>query len=45
MIDYIMKLKHLVDNLTAIGEPVHDRDHDLQLLSGLSADYNPVVAS
>ena len=45
MMDYILKLKNLVDNLTAIGEPVHNRDHILQLLGGLGVEYNSIVAS
>ena len=45
MMDYILKLKTLVDNLAAIGEPVTNRDHILQLLGGLGADYNSIVAS
>ncbi|KAL6314221.1 hypothetical protein AAG906_011972 [Vitis piasezkii] len=39
MMDYILKLKNLVDNLAAIGEPVHNRDHILQLLGGLGVEY------
>ena len=45
MMDYILKLKNLADNLAAIGEPVHNRDHILQLLGGLGAEYNSIVAS
>ncbi|RVW59875.1 Retrovirus-related Pol polyprotein from transposon RE1 [Vitis vinifera] len=45
MMEYILKLKSLADNLAAIGEPVTDRDQILQLLGGLGADYNSIVAS
>ena len=45
MMDYILKLKNLVDNLAAIGESVHNRDHILQLLGGLGVEYNSIVAS
>ncbi|WKA05198.1 hypothetical protein VitviT2T_023177 [Vitis vinifera] len=45
MMEYILKLKSLADNLAAIGEPVTDRDQIFQLLGGLGADYNSIVAS
>ncbi|RVW20913.1 hypothetical protein CK203_110546 [Vitis vinifera] len=45
MMEYILKLKSLANNLAAIGEPVTDRDQILQLLGGLRADYNSIVAS
>ena len=45
MMDYILKLKNLADNLAAIGEPVHNRYHILQLLGGLGVEYNSIVAS
>ncbi|RVW48987.1 Retrovirus-related Pol polyprotein from transposon TNT 1-94 [Vitis vinifera] len=45
MLDYILKMKTISDNLTAVGEPVKDRDHILQLLGGLGPDYNSIVAS
>ena len=45
MLDYIMKLKTLADNLSAIGESVSEKDHILQILGGLGADYNSIVAS
>ncbi|RVW58393.1 hypothetical protein CK203_113255 [Vitis vinifera] len=32
MLDYILKMKTISDNLAAVGEPVKDRDHILQLL-------------
>ena len=43
--EYTLKLKTLTDNLAAIGEPVSEMDQILWLLSGLGADYNPIVAS
>ena len=45
MMDYILKLKTLADNLAAIGEDVNDKDHILQLLGDLGADYKSIVAS
>ncbi|KAJ9678334.1 hypothetical protein PVL29_020488 [Vitis rotundifolia] len=45
MMEYILKLNSLADNLAAIGEPVTDRDQIIQLLGGLGADYNSIVAS
>ena len=44
MMEYILKLKSLADNLATIGEPVTDRDQILQLLGGLGANYNSIVA-
>ena len=45
MLDYILKMKTIYDNLAAVGEPVKDRDHILQLLGGLGPNYNSIVAS
>ncbi|RVW93124.1 Retrovirus-related Pol polyprotein from transposon RE1 [Vitis vinifera] len=45
MLDYILKMKTISDNLAAVGEPVKERDHILQLLGGLGPDYNSIVAS
>ena len=45
MLEHILKLKNLVDNLAAIEEHENDRDQILQLLGGLWADYNSIVAS
>ena len=45
MLDYIMKLKTLADNLSAIGESVSEKDHILQILGGLGADDSSIVAS
>lgn len=44
MMDYFIKLKK-IGLLAAAGEPVLERDHSLQLLRGLGAEYNPIVAS
>ena len=38
-------MKTITDSLAAIGEPVAKRDQILQLLAGLGADNNPIVAS
>ena len=43
--EYILKLKMITDNLAAIGEPISERDQELQFLSGLGVEYNPIVAS
>ena len=45
MMEYILKLKNLADSLAVIGEPVSDRDQILQLLGGLGANYNSIVAT
>lgn len=45
MLDYILKLKNMVDNLVAIRESVHNRDHILQLLGGLGVEYNSIMVS
>ena len=39
---YNDRLSH---NLSAIGEPNAEKDQILQLLGGLAADYNSIVAS
>eukprot|EP00261_Vitis_vinifera_P016565 XP_010645732.1 PREDICTED: uncharacterized protein LOC104877922 [Vitis vinifera] len=45
MLEYILRIKTISDNLAAIGEPIKDRDHILQLLGGLGPEYNSIVAS
>ena len=45
MMEYIQKLKHISDSLATIGELVPEKDQILQLLSGLGAECNPIVAS
>ncbi|KAJ9672694.1 hypothetical protein PVL29_026062 [Vitis rotundifolia] len=45
MLEYILKIKTISDNLAAIGEPVKESDHILQLLGGLGSEYNSIVAS
>ncbi|KAJ9675317.1 hypothetical protein PVL29_024318 [Vitis rotundifolia] len=45
MMEYILKLKMIIDNLAVIGEPISERDQVLQLLGGLGVEYNPIVAS
>ena len=44
MMEYL-KVRTIVDNLAAIGEPVSKKDHVLKILRELGADYNPIVAS
>ena len=45
MMEYILRIKNISDNLAAIRESVYERDQILQLLAGLRADYNFIVAS
>ena len=45
MMEYILKLKMITDNPAVIGEPISERDQELQFLSGLGVEYNPIVAS
>ncbi|KAL6317024.1 hypothetical protein AAG906_026780 [Vitis piasezkii] len=45
IMEYILKMKTIRDSLAAIGEPVAEHDQILQLLAGLEADYNPIIAS
>ncbi|RVW21555.1 Retrovirus-related Pol polyprotein from transposon RE1 [Vitis vinifera] len=45
MLEYILKIKTISDNLVAIGEPVKETNHILQLLGGLGSEYNSIVAS
>ncbi|RVW45855.1 hypothetical protein CK203_112844 [Vitis vinifera] len=45
MMEYILKLKSLIGSFAAIGEPIAEKDQILQLLVGLGADYNSIVAS
>ena len=39
------QVEEYAENLAAIREPVHSRDHILQLLGGLGVEYNSIVAS
>ena len=43
--EYILKIQNLADNLVAIRELITKRDQILQLLEGLGANYNFIVAS
>ena len=45
MMEYILKMKTISDSLAAVGEPIQEQDHILQLLAGLGPDYNAIVAS
>ena len=45
MMEYILKIKNISDHLVAIGELVSKKNQILQLLAGLRADYNSIVAS
>ncbi|RVW76269.1 Retrovirus-related Pol polyprotein from transposon RE1 [Vitis vinifera] len=45
IMEYVLKMKTITNSLAAIGEPMAERDQILQLLAGLEADYNPIVAS
>ena len=43
--EYILKMKTITHSLVAIGVLVVERDQILQLLTGLGADYNPIIPS
>ena len=45
MMEYLLKVKTLVNNITTIGKLISKKDSVLQILRGPSADYNPIVAS
>ena len=45
IMEYILKMKTIIDNLAAIGEPVAERDQILRLFAGFGADYNLIVTS
>ena len=45
MMEYILRIKNISNNLAAIGESVSEMDQILQLLAGLRANYNSIVAS
>ena len=45
MMEYILRIKNISNNLADIGESVSKRDQILQLLTGLGANYNSIVAS
>ncbi|CBI25270.3 unnamed protein product, partial [Vitis vinifera] len=43
MMEYLLKIKSIVDNLLAIGENITEQDRILYLLAGLGAKYNSFV--
>ena len=43
MMEYLLKIKSIVDNLLAIGENITEQDRILYLLAGLRAEYNSFV--
>ena len=45
MMEYLLKIKSIVDNLVAIGENITKQDRILYLLAGLRAEYNSFVIS
>ncbi|KAK6135727.1 hypothetical protein DH2020_030507 [Rehmannia glutinosa] len=45
MKEYLNKIKTCCDLLGSAGEPVSQKDHVMYVLSGLSAEYNPVVVA
>ena len=45
MMEYILHMKTLTDKLTVVGEPISDWDQNLEILGGLSPEYNSIVAS
>ena len=40
-----LRFEMITDNPAVIGEPISERDQELQFLSGLGVEYNPIVAS
>ena len=45
MMEYLLKIKFIVDNLVAIGENFTEQDRILYLLAGLGVEYNSFVIS
>lgn len=45
MMEYLFKVKTLVNSIAAIGELISKKDQVLQILRGPDADYNPIMAS
>ncbi|KAJ9682724.1 hypothetical protein PVL29_018620 [Vitis rotundifolia] len=45
MMEYLLKIKSIVDNLLAIGENITEQHRILYLLAGLGAEYNLFVIS
>ncbi|KAI4338249.1 hypothetical protein L6164_016592 [Bauhinia variegata] len=45
MWEFILKIRHICDNLRAIGEKVSDDDQIMAILGGLGPEYNPIVVS
>lgn len=43
--DYLLKVKRIVDSLSAVGSPISVSDHIDAILDGLSEDYNGFVVS
>jgi hypothetical protein len=43
MADYFNKMKSLADEMAAGGKPLDDEEVVSHILTGLDADYNPVV--
>lgn len=41
--EYLLKIKNIVDSLTAIGDPISNQDHLDAVLEGLPEEYNPFV--
>ncbi|KAK6164729.1 hypothetical protein DH2020_001593 [Rehmannia glutinosa] len=45
MREYLNKIKSLCDLLTSVGHGIDESDQVLHVLSGLGAEYNPVIVS
>ncbi|KAF8695070.1 hypothetical protein HU200_037678 [Digitaria exilis] len=43
MVEYIAKMKTLVDDMTMAGKPLEDDDVISYVLTGLDSDYNPIT--
>ncbi|CAH9083274.1 unnamed protein product, partial [Cuscuta epithymum] len=43
--DYLLRIQHIVENLTAVGEPISSKDHINVILEGLPEEYEALVSS
>ncbi|KAJ9692772.1 hypothetical protein PVL29_011723 [Vitis rotundifolia] len=45
MLDYMLRIRNICDNLTAVGELVSEQDQIMAILGGLGPEYNPFVVT
>ena len=45
ILDYVLKLKSLVECLAAAGQPVSDRDLLMNIMEGLGNEYDAVIVT